>query len=542
MRVALSLLLVMLASSAEAVTLRYAIVIGNNRGAQTKAGRLPDLLHAEREAGRLHRKLIELCNFDESEKRTVLLKGPSREEVERAVDTLVTQIRLDEVRYGQTEKLFAFFFTGHGQSGKLVLRDGTLDRALLGQIFSKVDADLNFGVFDACYSGSLSAGSLVEKGVRPTPGQSVFSELPQEVLDAKGSVWFVSSGAEQPSYEDRKLGGVFTHYLIEALSRAPVDGPGISLERIWRYAHGKTVAYTTERHRPQRPEKIVRKLRSKGALYFSFPNKRDATLVLGARVQGRFLLSYKEGLFTERIEKQRGAPKRLAVYPGNARLMLLQKGALLAQEQLELRAGARIEVTRTSIRGEEPLPKIEQRVERLWVKGFGVQRLSARRIQPRASLMGGLSVDYAAVKSGLLAPRQRVALVARYDETWRTATLALGYGRARERFSAWGYALHAPFARASFGAAHSQGDFRLAAQGAVEAGLLEIRYDDSAKKRAWFVAPGLTVSLAHPISERFALELSGRAALLFSEGAGVAAPRTVAWTAGVGATAWVRIF
>ena len=60
-------------------------------------------------------------------------------------------------------------------------------------------------------------------------------DLPSEVLSANGSIWYVSSGSGQPSYEDDQLGGVFTHFFIEALEKAEQDGPGITLERIWQY-------------------------------------------------------------------------------------------------------------------------------------------------------------------------------------------------------------------------------------------------------------------------------------------------------------------
>lgn len=50
----------------------------------------------------------------------------------------------------------------------------------------------------------------------PIPGFDLLRELPDDTLNVSGSVWMFSSGAEEISIEDKELGGVFTHYFIEA--------------------------------------------------------------------------------------------------------------------------------------------------------------------------------------------------------------------------------------------------------------------------------------------------------------------------------------
>src|SRR5688572_24749780 len=301
-------LLLAASSPAYAVTLRYAAVIGVDVGVDPKSGPLPSLMHAEREASRLHAKLLECCNFDPSADRTVLLLRPTRAGLRDAIGRLRRQMEQDRRLYGEIETLFALFFTGHGLDGRVLLADGALSKEELGGIFREVDADLTLGVFDACYSASLDPGSLKAKGLRPTPGINVLRELPQEVLGAEGSVWFVSSGPEEESYEDRELGGVFTHYLIEALEHAEADGPGIPLDNIWNYVQAKTKSHTAARARPQHPQRIISKMRERSSIYFSFPSPRDAVLALGKAVQGTFLLTYAGGQLSERIEKKEGVP------------------------------------------------------------------------------------------------------------------------------------------------------------------------------------------------------------------------------------------
>src|SRR6185503_17838489 len=102
---------------------------------------------------------------------------------------------------------------------------------------------------------------LKGKGVRPTPGLNIFRELPEDNLAAEGSMWFVSSAPTEASYEDTELGGVFTHYFIEALEHADSYGPGITVDGIWRYASTNTVRYTTSKDRKQTPQEVVTRLK-----------------------------------------------------------------------------------------------------------------------------------------------------------------------------------------------------------------------------------------------------------------------------------------
>jgi hypothetical protein len=178
------------------------------------------------------------------------------------------------------------------------------------------------------------------------PGLNLFRALPKDMLSARGNVWLVSSSPTQVSYEDQRLGGVFTHFFLEALERAEPDGPGITLERIWNYARSETVIYTTARDRPQTPKQIVSKLESSAPIYFSFPSARDARPVLSASVRGRFLLAYQGGHVSELIEKQEGETVALDVYPGRARLLFVApEGRTEHELELRSRSVTRIEET-----------------------------------------------------------------------------------------------------------------------------------------------------------------------------------------------------
>src|SRR5687768_5405797 len=86
-------------------------------------------------------------------------------------------------------------------------------------------------------------------------------------------------------------------------------------------------------------------MRERSSMYFSFPSPRDSVLALGKDVRGTFLLRYGSGHLTERIEKSPGAPAEFAVYAGPARLIRVERGAVRGQQDLELRAGARLVVS-----------------------------------------------------------------------------------------------------------------------------------------------------------------------------------------------------
>ena len=233
-------------------------------------------MHAEREAALLRKKLVKFSNFDPSSKRTRLLTGATRDEVKAAIRSLLKKKKSDQKAFGRIDSLFLFYFTGHGLNGRLLLEDGALFAEEIGEFFSSINADFSVGIFDACYAGSLDTAALASKGIHSAPGLNLFRELPEEVLSAEGRIWYVSSSREQESYEDERLGGVFTHFFMEALERADSNGPGITLESIWQYTRANTVEYTQQRKRMQVPEQYIAKLRSSAPIYFSFPMARSS--------------------------------------------------------------------------------------------------------------------------------------------------------------------------------------------------------------------------------------------------------------------------
>lgn len=520
------------------LAIRYAIVVGSDVGTDPKSGKLPALLHAEEEAARLHRKLSSCCNFGSEEGRMVLLLRPTRADLETASKAIRAKMEEDARAFGAFRSMFAFFFTGHGLDGRILLSDGPASQAELRSLFGTIHADLTIGVFDACFSGSLTEDVLSEKGLRPTPGFNPLQELPGEMLTAEGNIWLVSSGPNESSYEDQALGGVFTHYLIEALDLPTGGGPGLSLDRIWSHAQRQTSQFASSKSRSQHPERIVSKMREQSVLYFSFPEERTSSLSFGPGVEGTFLLHYEDSLYTEAILKKRGQPKRVMLYPGRAVLSEVSQGAVIASRALVLLEDT--EVALADADASQLNPLLSSRVEQLWPKGFGTQELRAVRVDGRWKLDVGASFALALVPEGRLAATQSVTLDIGLRRWSWVLEAGLGYGFRHEKFSSWGYRLD---------------ELGLFARGGLAVGLtdwLELcgllglrvapgwqRYEDGAARSFVLVAPDGALGLSFRVTPWLALRAEVVGELLGGPAAGLEAG--TAWSIGLAARTSARM-
>lgn len=400
-----------LAAPAGSVTYRYALLIGNNTGAGGRV-ELPALTHAEREVKTLRDHLVRYAHFAPGTDRTIVLSGASKAEVEAALTTLGALAEADRQAHGgQADSLFLFFFTGHGLEGQLLMADAPLAAPDLADMLQAVGAKVTIAVFDTCYAASLHGSTLKTKGPQVVLGDNIIQRLPEDALDAEGSLWFASSGPDEVSHEDERLGGLFTHFWIEGLQKGERDGPGITLERVWHYARTRTRDYAASRGRRQNPEQYVRGFHSKEPLYFSFPRPRDARLRLAESVDGRFVVSYAGGQLIERIDKRPGESLEVELFANPAELMLLGKGGVAASRKLELKPGHTVVVHGAL----DTVPDGDT----LWDKGLSVgsQALAATEIAPPLPVDLSLLAGYAfsATPEGALLGQHRASLAARLD-------------------------------------------------------------------------------------------------------------------------------
>ncbi len=319
---------------------RYALVIGSNRGVSDSV-ELEPLQHAERDATAIAAQLVRLGNFQAN--RVELVVGGGRKAILAAAERLVARHHKDQAELGALPTLFTFFFTGHGLAGKLLTADVPLDGADLAEIFSKMDSQLTLSFLDACYAGSIDWEALKAKGATPTPGFNPITELPKEVLDSEGTMWFVSSQAGEFSYEDKIFGGLFTHFLLEGFTQAPQDGIGVSLENLWEYARQRTSTFAAKNGRAQNPEKIVRRLKSRSPIYLSFPTERTAALIFDAAIEGTFLVQYEQAALVEHIVKPAGLRLEVRTHDGDVVLTRLGgSGPAVPNQRLTLAKGSRV--------------------------------------------------------------------------------------------------------------------------------------------------------------------------------------------------------
>ncbi|MBX5484827.1 MAG: caspase family protein, partial [Myxococcaceae bacterium] len=218
---------------AAALTRRFAIVLGNNAGAE---GHAP-LRFAETDATRFARVLTELG--DVSADDLFLFTGGTVAQVEAAVREV--RARIDQVhRAPDTRAVVLFYFSGHSDGEALELGRERLSFPTLKALLGGTGAELKVAVIDACRSGS----AVREKGGRPAPG---FQIRLADQLTARGEVYITSSAQDEASLESSEvMGSYFTDNLISGL-RGAADTSGdrqVTLAEAYRYAYDRTVSAT----------------------------------------------------------------------------------------------------------------------------------------------------------------------------------------------------------------------------------------------------------------------------------------------------------
>ena len=535
------LFLLFYAATVHGGTIRYALIIGNNEGMDSDGSRpFAPLMHAEREAAVLRDKLVSMANFDKSPTRTRLLVGATKQDVQRAIHELVRKQKVDKATFGDVDTLFLFYFTGHGLNGRLLLKDGALLADEVGKLFSAFDANFSIGVFDACFSGSLDGKTLMPKGMRSAPGLNLFRELPDEVLSAEGSVWYVSSGSNQASFEDKRIGGVFTHFFIEALENGEVTGPGITLENVWQYARAHTVEFTAERKRIQAPEQYISNLRSNAPIYFSYVKSRSATLILSKELEGRFALAYKMGNLTEVFEKKAGTESVLAVYPGSARLVLVDRNNNITSRKVMLSSGEKLilgDMIDPSI-----TPKLGERIETLYQKGASIETtVTASRVKKGLSLLAGLGYRFNFSHNQLLFSRHGFSIPLRFDVGQTYFGVEFKYGIDKRNYPAWFHTVHDIGGRVFGGYGVDVNSYRFGIGAAFETGALLQYYDNEERRIETQLKPLVEFIVLHR-TNRFVLsaiyaDIGG----VYGPGIGAASENLWFFSAAIGAKVYFRI-
>ncbi len=278
--IAMATLTALLASEAAAETVRFAIVVGANRGGD---GTQP-LRFAERDAERFAKVLGEVGGV--SAPRIALLPSPSAVTLRRAFDRIEAAIRAARTR-PDDRIILIFFYSGHSDGVNLEL--GSSDRLRFGEVRARLErsaAHVRLAFVDSCKSGGITEN----KGLARGPS---FDLALSDETDVGGAAFVTSSSASERAQESSEVGGsYFTHFLISALrGAADNDGNGrVTLSETYQYAFAKTVAETARTVAgPQHPS-YAYKLSGRGDLTLADLREAAATIRFPAGAGGTYLV------------------------------------------------------------------------------------------------------------------------------------------------------------------------------------------------------------------------------------------------------------
>lgn len=298
---------------------RVAVVVGQNRGL---SGETP-LRHAERDARKVAKALVELGGFSAPHVHTVLGGGP--QEVRALLEGLAAQ-KLEP-------ELLVFYFSGHGDAEGLHVGDARLGYPALRSQLGAAGAQVTVSLIDACGSGALTR----LKGARPGPEFSVDAV---RALEVEGQVVIAAASPDEAAQEsDRLEGSFFTWYFVSGLyGTADADHDGrVTLDEAFRYARFKTVERTIgSKAGVQRPELKVA-LQGQGSVVLASLSQSSARLKVAAgQGQGEwFVLDGDKQLVLTELP---GGVGELAVPPGTYQVRK-REAALAREAKVTLAAG-----------------------------------------------------------------------------------------------------------------------------------------------------------------------------------------------------------
>jgi Caspase domain len=226
---ALAVWLVASVAPAHADTERYAVVIGDNRGASDEQ----PLRFAESDAQRFADLLADIGGVPGENQ--VVLRGNSADQVRRAL--IATNERIRTAPRSAADAVLLVYYSGHGDADALHLGDTALPLRELEALVRGSPAAVRILVIDSCRSGSITR----VKGGRPAPPLALATTAP--LLD-EGMIVLTASTLSEDAQESDPLGGsFFTHYLLSGLRGAADDNADrvVTVAEAFGYARDQTI-------------------------------------------------------------------------------------------------------------------------------------------------------------------------------------------------------------------------------------------------------------------------------------------------------------
>ncbi|HET7504577.1 MAG TPA: caspase family protein [Kofleriaceae bacterium] len=319
---------------AEAVA-TYALVVGSNVGGPGQVA----LRYSEDDAHRVAATLIELGGYPAGAVDVVV--HPTPDQLRAHLATLTEQVAADRAAGRQARVLF--YYSGHARSTAIDLGPDELALAELRQRLLGVPATLTIVVLDACQSGAFSR----IKGAQPAAD---FSFNSRQHLDATGVAVLASSSGSELSQESEQLrSSYFTHHLLVGLRGAgDADHDGqVSIDEAYRYAYHQTLLATAETAVGGQHVSLEVDLKGHGAVPLSFPRAATAAIELPGALEGQTLVEDRRAhAVVAETYKARGGAVRIAVAPGEYRVLVRHAGRLSRCDVTAGPGGAVVDLSR----------------------------------------------------------------------------------------------------------------------------------------------------------------------------------------------------
>ncbi len=310
---------------------RTLVAIGNDVGLSNEV----PLRWAEHDARRFVDVFTELGGVTQS--RATLLLGEGPRALERTLLEVKGQVAETKRRGERAEVVVTY--SGHGDAESLHMKSEVLSVEALTQWVDAIGADATVVILDACRTGPVRAGSARGFGQAPA-----FDVTLVQSPAPKGRVVFKSASEGEVAQESDDLeGAFFTHHLLAGLrGAADVDqDAAITLQELWRYAHGRTVDQSFGRQAVQHPEAEV-KLAGQSDLVLTRTDIAAASLSLAPSLSGSFLVvDERTTRVLFEVQKAEGEGLTLAVPPRRLRVQWRQ-GSTFGVADVGARRGAAI--------------------------------------------------------------------------------------------------------------------------------------------------------------------------------------------------------
>lgn len=323
------------ARSAQAETIKFAMIVGNNRGHDASE----TLRYAELDARKVYNVLTEFGDF--SPDRTELLLGADAGSVRQAMERMKRKINDISAKARATENistLWVFYYSGHAEGDVLELKESSLRWSELNRLLKSSPADVRIAFVDSCQSGRL----ISNKGGKP--GTSYDIRVTDEI-HSRGYAIITSSAPNELSQESREIrGAFFTHYLISGLrgaGDASRDGK-VTLSEAYEYAYARTLARTSATIGGGQHAMYHFQLEGRGEIVLTQVDKSGSHLAITAKDRGRLVLldQWAQTIVAE-VELRSDQTELLAVRPGDYEAYLLTPKGAVRQAEVHVENGQR---------------------------------------------------------------------------------------------------------------------------------------------------------------------------------------------------------